>query len=348
MKWIFRGGFIAIWLALLAFFLAAPKEKSEIAARTLNICSWPDAIPESAIAAFEKEYNVKVNMSYFTTNEELLTMMRLVDGKEYDLVVPSDYAVKILKEEGLLKKIEKARVQAFADIDTFLLGYDYDKNNDYSIPIQWEALGFGIDREYFDAKKLKPSLDLLFAPPNRDYKVAMTNDPVEAINLASYYLFGHTKPLTPIEMDAVASLLTRQKQWVESYNSMRPDYILATKTAPVAFGQSSHLVHAGKHSPFIDFLLPDDAAFLSIESLAITAATEKDDLAYTFINYFLTPENLTAAYDEFGTFPAIPQALKTDRLYKSLRKKLSHSRIHFFRHTLPEPLIRTLWIKVKS
>ncbi|MDN3508153.1 MAG: extracellular solute-binding protein, partial [Simkaniaceae bacterium] len=281
MKWVIRSGFIALWIALLTFFLAAPKEKPATAARTLNICSWPDAIPESSIAAFEKEYNVKVNVSYFTTNEELLTMMRLVDGREYDLVVPSDYAVKILKDEGLLKRIDKVRIKAFNEIDSFLLGYDYDKNNDYSVPIQWEALGFGIDTDYFKNRNEKLSLELLFAPPKGDYKIAMTNDPVEAINLASFYLFGHTNALTPIEMDAVTSLLIRQREWIESYNTMRPDYILATKNAPIAFGQSSHLVHANAHSSFIDFVMPDDASFLSIESLALTAATEKDDLAYT-------------------------------------------------------------------
>src|SRR3989304_6903588 len=69
--------------------------------RTLSLLVWGDLIPPSLIAQFEKETGIKVYLNFYYSNEELAVKLKATRGENYDLIVPSDYTVKILKEEGL-------------------------------------------------------------------------------------------------------------------------------------------------------------------------------------------------------------------------------------------------------
>src|SRR3990167_11377459 len=69
---------------------------------TLNVFVWGDFFPEETFHKFEKETGIKINPSYYTSNEELLLKLEKTDGKGYDLIFPSDYAVNILAQKKLL------------------------------------------------------------------------------------------------------------------------------------------------------------------------------------------------------------------------------------------------------
>ena len=71
----------------------------------LHIYNWGDYTNPKLIDKFEKQYNVKVTLDDYDSNETMLSKVR-AGNSGYDIVVPSDYTVKIMVDEGLLEKTE--------------------------------------------------------------------------------------------------------------------------------------------------------------------------------------------------------------------------------------------------
>src|SRR3954467_11475583 len=71
----------------------------------LHIFNWGDYTNPKLIEKFEKQFNVKVTLDTYDSNETMLAKVR-PGNSGYDIVVPSDYTVKIMVEEGLLEKTE--------------------------------------------------------------------------------------------------------------------------------------------------------------------------------------------------------------------------------------------------
>ena len=78
---------LALCMLLLVLALAgcgsAPAKKTEAVKEpeVLNLFSWADNFDPEVLAAFEKEYNCKINYDVFANNEELLAKMQAGGAK---------------------------------------------------------------------------------------------------------------------------------------------------------------------------------------------------------------------------------------------------------------------------
>ena len=72
----------------------------------LSFFNWSDYMDPDLITAFEEEYGVTVTEDFYPSNEELLAKVQ-AGGAAYDVIVPSDYMVSIMIEEGLLMEVDR-------------------------------------------------------------------------------------------------------------------------------------------------------------------------------------------------------------------------------------------------
>lgn len=345
MLWVF-----AIFLTIFAFNKETHVQKD---ARSLNIFSWSGIIDQEIINQFEKKHNIRVNLDYFSSNEELILKLKATKGKGYDLIIQSDYATKILIQENLLKPLDKSKLDFIDDIDPFLLSHGFDQDNTYSLPIEWDICGFGIDSKNEKLFNQKLSWAHLFEEDKVFYKIAMSNDPVEAFCIASFYLYGPKDSLNEAEAKAVTELLKKQKKWIEAYAVPRSDYLLASKNASIALALNGFVMQAKKDFPNLEFVLPQKATFISIESVTIPKVSENNDRAYQFLNFLFQKDNLAKCSNTYGFFPATKASDELYLFYDEYNKakKIIESdgyQLFFFKHLLPEDTLRKLWISVKS
>ena len=61
----------------------------------------PDLLRE-----FEKEFDIRVQLIPFDSNERALTKMKL---EKFDVVIPSDYAIEQLIKEDMIQPIDWSR-----------------------------------------------------------------------------------------------------------------------------------------------------------------------------------------------------------------------------------------------
>lgn len=353
---------VIFWIVLFFGFLFLPSLKNVFFPDCgINILAWPDMVDLETVSKFEKETGIKVNVSYYENNEELYARLRLTRGQGYDLMTITDNAVNYLRGQSFLKKIDKAKLNFWLDIDNHFTGHYFDPNNDFSIPYNWDIYGLGISNEYIKDKKPQSSWALIFdekiAP-----RVSMIEDSYDAVLVAAQYLYGSINNLTEEKLQAITKLLIKQKKWVEAYTDLRADYFLNLGICPVMVGQSAYIYRANKSDDEANnnkenefsFLIPNEGGFLIIDSLVIPEQSKKDEYVYKFINYLYQEGQVKGFYEDFGYLPVMKQilySLNLNYLSSTLDEILQPDRFAKFaqfKRELPAQRISKLWIEVKS
>ena len=73
----------------------------------VNVFVWTEYVSDTAIASFEKEYGIKVNVSTYSSNEDLLAKLKSESEGTYDVILPSDYTVEYLIAQNKLEPLDK-------------------------------------------------------------------------------------------------------------------------------------------------------------------------------------------------------------------------------------------------
>src|SRR5881397_3555565 len=110
----------------------------------LHIFNWGDYTNPKLIDKFEKQYNVKVTLDDYDSNETMLAKVR-AGGTGYDVVVPTDYTVKIMVEEDMLAKTEPDQMDNFKNVDPKFVSVYWDSGRHYTVPWQWGTTAFAVD-----------------------------------------------------------------------------------------------------------------------------------------------------------------------------------------------------------
>lgn len=352
MKYLLRTFYILAVASLCLLLLYIPFQPLHRTEKShLDVFVWGDLLLPQSIKKFERETGISVTVHYYTSNEELLVKLKQQKGR-YDIIFPSDYAVKILSNEGYLMPIDPTRLDFITSLDPFLLNCEFDPHNRFSYPYLWETYGIVVDQNHL-GKSLPKSWAPLFDENVTHYKIAMTPDPIEATALASFYLYGNLRPLSHNEIQKVLSLLKQQRKWVEAYADYRAKYLITTENCPVALLKSAFLPNIAPLNANVHFFYPEGPIFTTIENMAITSTCKNTDAAYTFMNYFFKPNIMAEQIKMCPLFPANSGALRLasgldERFFKAHEEAIERQNFLFFYYFIPPDTIRKIWVDSKS
>jgi len=341
-----RIGMFLFWVIVIVLFLSLSylefffqDEKS------ISIFTWPLLIDqEEVLDKFTAETGIHVYVSYYETNEELFGKLHATGGAGYDMVIPSDYLVPLLIKEGLLKKLDKSQLPCFEKIDPKLLNHYYDPQNLYTVPYLWIVYGVGIDQRYFKDKKLIPSWAMIFDPAVAPPSVGMINAPREAVLIAAQYLFGETDNLLlPGRIDQIKELLLAQKSMVQTYTEAGIEYLLFSGSAPAVVAEAQDIVRIKRLANYVDFVLPKEGGFVVIDSLALTAKTNKDALVYQLINFLYRNNILIIHRDKYGMCPPVIK-LQQEESDVFCPSDEQFSKMQFFKSDISEETFFDIWL----
>ncbi|MBC8249285.1 MAG: spermidine/putrescine ABC transporter substrate-binding protein, partial [Anaerolineales bacterium] len=173
-------------VALLAGCRGAPA-KPELA-KELYVYNWSEYIDPQIYADFEKEFGVHVVEDTFASNEELLAKLQ-AGATGYDVIVPSDYMVEIMIEEGLLVELNHENIPNIENVDPKFANPPYDPGMVHCVPYQWGTTGIGYNSEVLEEPP--DSWAYLFDPAvASEYagQLTMLNDSRESMGAALKYL----------------------------------------------------------------------------------------------------------------------------------------------------------------
>lgn len=350
---------VLFWFSVIGTFVASPRFGFLTPRKSINICAWSGMFDLQWIARFEKETGIHVNLSYYESNEELLVKLHTTKSHGYDLIVPSDYTIRILRKEGIVKKLDKTKLDFYQHLNPLLIGHYFDETNDYSVPFEWSVYGLGMNTKCYPQGVDDYTWGLIFDKKLIDsHKIMMTNDPLIAVPLAALYLYGSVEDLSKKRIYGIEHLLKRQHPLVEAYADFRASYYLASDNACLAVCSSSLIFKAMREYPHLQFIIPHEGSLVTIESFAIPCSSQKDDLVYSFMNFMMKPESVAHSYETMGFFPATTNVLDRLDLQPQVHSLLTMSekefkRFHLLRFdqlkkVLCESELQDLWVRIKA
>lgn len=350
---------VLFWLliAIFIFYTSSDKlsKKNDIA---LNILAWPQIIDGDFLTDFEEKTGIRIHISYFESNEELLAKLRSTKNHGYDLIMPSDYMLKTFIKEGHIKKIDKTKLDFWDNLEPALLGHQNDPKNHFTIPCFWTVFGIGLNLDYFE-NKIPENIEwqLLFSH-NQEYKpIGMMENILQLFSIATFYLNGNTTFLAGIEkiskqeiIKTTLQMLIMQKKYrrVTAYTECRIEYMLASGECAACLCSSADIAKMVSHFDNIAFIIPKEGTFASLDSFTITSQTSKDDLIYTFLNYLYT-SNVMGKYVEKFQFPSPLKTVKTDTPPAGISFDIyNHVPVNAFANWLTPEEIEYIWLSLHA
>ena len=264
-------------IILLLFLTGCDKE-------VINVLNWSSYIPDSVIRDFEEEYNIEVNYSTYSSNEELLAKLSNVGEGTYDLVFPSDYMIEIMRSNNLIQKIDKSKLNNYGFIDYKYLGLDYDVNNEYSIPFLSAGIVLAVNRDYV-RDNINGYNDLV----NSKYKnsIVLVDDTRIVIGSALMALGYDMNSVDKEKLEEAKEWLLRLKPNIKAFDSDSPKSFLISRESSIGLMWSAEAILAKEYNPNIEIIIPKEGYTISVDNFAIMKGSRNIDNVYLFIDYIL-------------------------------------------------------------
>lgn len=279
------------WLAITAFALSA---SSALAAGELHIYNWGEYTNPKLIEKFEKTYDVKVTLDFYDSNETMMSKVR-AGGSGFDIVVPSDYAVAIMIEAGMLEKTEPASMANFKNMDPAIVDIYFDKGRHYSVPWQLGLTSFVVDTAVY--KGDVNSYSILFDPPAElKGRVNMLDDMTATMHAAERYLGFPRCTSDKAQLKAVNELLNKAKpSWrTFSYDSLQ---LLAAKDVDAAMIWNGAAFRARAQRNSLVFAYPKEGIEGFMDNVVVLKGAANIENAKLFQNFIMDPENAALISD---------------------------------------------------
>lgn len=292
-------------LALPALALVAGAPAAAQAAGELYFYNWSNYFPPALIEKFEQETGIDVTLDVYDSNETLLAKLQ-AGAAGYDVVVPSDYMVKIMKDEGMLEKIDVGSMPNFKNVTAAFADPPFDPGRAYSAPYLWGTTGFTYDSARVPGGRLEESWKSFFEPPAElKGQVAALNDEVELWNAAAYYLGVDKCTEDAKDAQKILGVLEKQKPMLAMYQSDGTIERMIAKEVIVHMQWNGASHRTKEQLPTAVYVYPKEGIGLFQDNLVVPKGAKNIENAKIFINWMMAPENIAQATNFAGYMNAI-------------------------------------------
>ena len=283
--------------AMLVTMLAGCGSKSSAGKNgELNIFIWTEYVPDSVIEKFEEETGIKVNVSTYSSNEDMLAKVKSESEGTYDIVQPSDYMVEQMASQGMLEELKTDELKNLSNIGESYLNPSYDPGNKYSVPYQGGVAGIAVNTS--KVKKDITSYDDLFDSSLKNSIVAL-DDYRAVIGMTARSMGYSMNETDPAVLSKIQDKLLTLKDNVKLYDSDSPKSALISGDCTVGYVWSAEIALAMEENPDIKVVYPTEGAYLFMDNWAIPKGAKNYDNAMKFIDFMLDAENAQMVLEEF-------------------------------------------------
>ncbi len=268
----------------------------------LSIFNVGEYIDESLIEKFEERYNCTVNYSTFESNEAAITKMKT---EQFDIVVPSDYALEQMIVDDMIEEIDWSKLDvASQDIMTPALldilnnlknsdnGYDLLK---YGVPYFFGRVGILYDENIVDLSDLETYGWNVFSLEK--YK-----------GLTTYYDSSRDGFMVAEKALGYSMNTTNEKELNEAFNwilnlkektnpAFKTDELLSEMPSGkyalglMYSGDAIYCMDIEDENVSLNFYVPNTGTNVFVDSLVIQKGAKNKDLAYKFIDFMYEYDN---------------------------------------------------------
>jgi spermidine/putrescine-binding protein len=329
------------------------------AKQTLKVFMPGEYIDTSLLDAFEDEFNVRVEIITFDSNE---TALPQVKANVYDVVIPSDYAIEELALGGYLEIMDWTKLDSIkkSDLDTALttvvsdsIGFDL---LNYSVPYFWGNVGLLYDTTKVTEAELITSGWNILNTINDD--VMFYDSSRDMVMIALKALFSGVVDIN----NPTTQQLAAAQEWLIGSNrtsnvTYASDEIFDDMLDPakyaIAVSYSGDAVYLMSENESLGYFVPSQGTNVWVDGMVIPKNSTQKELAYAFINYMSNSEVMYDNSEYIGyTAPRlnVSSLILANQIYaqSSYRVVVSLNDSSFRYNEINKQAVATLWALVRA
>ena len=328
------------------------------ATQKLYVYNWGEYMPDGTdgsmdvIAAFEEKYpEIDVIYDTFTSNEALYSKMKS-GGSNYDVIIPSDYMIARMIEEGMIQKLDFDKIPNASNIMDSFKEQNYDPTNEYSVPFTWGTVGIIYNTTMVE--EAPDSWNVLW-DERYENNILMFNNSRDAFGIVQK-LLGYSQNTTDEqELRACADKLKEQKPLVQSYVMDEIFDKMENGEAAVAPYYAGDALTMMDENEDLAYVLPKEGSNKFVDAMCIPSDAKNVEAAELFINFILDGEIGAEICDFIGY--STPNQAAYDLLDDETKEnEIAYpsdeilEKCEFFEH-LPKDvnqLMQDLWVEIKT
>ena len=255
--------------------------------------TWTEYIDPELKTQFEDECGVKVVETDFESNEELLAQLQ-AGGSDYDIIVPSDYMVQILIDEGMVQELDWNVITNIKNMEPLNVNQYFDPEQKYTVPYFWGTSGFAVDTDV--VTDVQPTWKMMFDPaPEYCGKLSMLDDERETIGAALMYLGYSINDTDPEHLEEAKNLLIEQSKCVKAYDSQTNDDLIVSGETVMGHMWTGDAILAGLPDSggreAIQYVIPEEGCTIWQDNMMVPVGAPNPYTAMVFMNYLQFPDN---------------------------------------------------------
>ena len=268
--------------------------ETEYAGSTLYVYNWGEYISDGSegtldvIKRFEETYGITVKYDFYSTNEELYAQLNA--GSSYDVIIPSDYMIARLAQEGLLQELDKSKLSNYDLIDPAYRGQYFDPEDKYTVPYTVGMIGIVYNTTMVDEADVG-SWDLLWNKKYGDGQIINFNNPRDAFGVAMLEMGLDINTTDPADWQAALNRLKEQDciyLMDEIFNKME------NGTSAVAAYYAGDCLSMMDVNSDLAFYYPEEGTNIFIDAMCIPSNARNEGAAHLFIDFMTSVEIATA------------------------------------------------------
>ncbi|WOV86260.1 ABC transporter substrate-binding protein [Sporosarcina oncorhynchi] len=272
-------------------------EGSKTGTDTITVYNWGQYIDPELLKQFEEETGTKVIYETFDSNEAMMGKIEQ-GGTSYDVTIPSEYMVEMMKEKDLLLPIDYDKVPNIKHIDPYFLDLAFDPNNKYSIPYFWGTVGIAFNPSLLEGQTFESWDNLLDSSLKQ--RVILVDSARETIGMGLNSLGYSLNSTKPEELREATNKLKAMRANVKAVIGDEVTQLMINNEAAISLTWSGQAADMMYENEDIDYIVPEEGSNLWFDNIVIPKTADNIDGAHAFINFMLDPEVAAQNADYVG------------------------------------------------
>jgi spermidine/putrescine transport system substrate-binding protein len=254
----------------------------------VNVYNWSGYIPSSVLVKFEQETGVRINYSTYDSNEMLYDKLKSDQNIGYDIVAPSSYILQRMMQEGMLQKLNYAKLTNVKYLDKALLNESFDPNNQYSLPYLWGTTGLIVNRNFFSESVVRQWSDLWAAQFRR--QITMVDDMRDVFSVGLASLGYSINDRDPDHIKQAYQKLKDLMPNVLAFAASGSQQMYVNEDSKIGMINSGDAMMVLAENSNYFFVYPKDRQIIWMDNMALPSNAPHLENAYKFMNFVMRPD----------------------------------------------------------
>lgn len=262
----------------------------------VNVICWTEYLPQSVLDSFEEEYGIRVNMTTYTSPDDMLAKVQSSQEGTYDLIIAPENYCPIFSGQDMLEELDRDKIPNFQNIDEQYLGRENDPDNTYSVPYMFASAVIAVNTDVI-SDEIDSYADLL----NEVYRdqIVIIEDSRAVYAMAAMADGKDVNDTSDETLAAVEDYLTALLPNIHAFDGDSPKTLMINGECPIGLIYGAEALLAQQEVPSIQCFYPKEGVYLGSDSIMITKDGKNKDNAYELMNYILDAEVSKSISEEF-------------------------------------------------